>query len=158
MGGPRLMKRLAAALTLGAAAAVQAQFGYDPVMVNNWANIYLNGEINRITIQSATPGQGGRTVTRPRNPPASAISTWPIEQRLEITALEALRPGLHRHWRQEGAQAAQRWYVASARRIGAEMGALVPDYRRRVARDGRGRADQWFLAQARQAGARLNAD
>lgn len=121
------------------------------------ANTFLNSEINR-TMLNTSPGSRSSDRNSPRasqTPPP--IYTLPIETQVEVASLEALRPGLQHQWRTYGKQAAQSWYVASARRIGGQMGSLLPEYRRRVARDGRARADSWYLAQAREAGAQISA-
>lgn len=130
-----------------------AQFGYDPVMVNNWANIYLNTEINRITIDSGTarssgPSHRSRPIPR-RND---------IRVRVQVAALEALRPGLHRHWREQGEAKATQWYVRSASRIGREMGGLLAEYNRRLNSSGQGAADAWYIRSAQQFGARISAE
>ena len=121
------------------------------------ANTFLNSEINRTMLNAmpngSSPGSNNRRASR--TPPP--LYTLPIETQVEVTALEALRPGLQRQWRTHGQQAAQRWYVAAGRRIGGQMGSLLSEYRRRAARDGRAQADRWYLARAREAGARISA-
>ncbi|MGC4250026.1 MAG: hypothetical protein QM605_00770 [Sphingobium sp.] len=122
------------------------------------ANTFLNSEINRAML-NASPGGGSSSRNNPRasrTPPPT--NTLPIQTQVEVASLEALWPGLQRQWRTYGKQAAQSWYVASARTIGGQMGALVPEYRRRVARDSRARADSGYLAQAREAGSRIRTD
>lgn len=121
------------------------------------ANTFLNSEINRTMINAAPGGSpSSRNGTRAsRTPPP--LDTLPIQARVEVAALEALRPGLQRQWRTHGQQAAQRWYMASARKIGGEMGSLVREYRMRAMRDGGARADSWYLDRAREAGARIGA-
>ncbi|MFT4163502.1 hypothetical protein [Shinella sp.] len=130
-----------------------AQFGYDPVMVNNWANIYLNTEINRITINS---GRAGSSSPADQSRPTPSIND--IEVRVQVAALESLRPGLHRHWREEGKAKATQWYVRSAGRIGREMGGLLGEYNRRLGRAGQAAADAWYIRSAQQSGARISAE
>lgn len=128
-------------------ATSHAQF-YDPAMVNAQANIFLNAEINRVTINTGAQGRASASTHRPTQPP--------IESRVEVAALEALRAGLVKRWQAQGETAAKRWYVKAARTIGQEMGSLASEHRRRVERHGQAAADHWYLAQARAAGARLS--
>lgn len=139
--------RTAVFLLALAASAAEAQF-YDPAVYNNQANIFLNGEINRITINSGI----SQPSTRPA--PSARRRLQPIEDRVMIAALEALRPGLQRRWAADGEREAKAWYVATARNLGHDMGSLVSEYRRKVARQGEARADGWYIATARSAGKR----
>ena len=124
---------------------------------NAAANTFLNSEINRTMLDAVPNGRSSERNDRRTPPTPPPLYTLPIESQVEVTALEALRPGLQRQWRTHGQQAAQRWYVAAGRKIGGQMGALLAEYRRRAARDGRAPADRWYLEQAREAGARISA-
>ena len=129
-----------------------AQF-YDPAMVNNQANIFLNSEINRVTINSGAARSSG-SFNRSRRAP----SRNDISNRVQAAALEALRPGLQRHWREGGEASAKQWYIRSASRIGGEMGRLVNEYNRRLDAYGRRAADDWYIQSAQQAGARISSE
>jgi len=142
----------AAAVLIACSTPSYGQF-YDPGMVNNQANIFLNSEINRITINSGRARSSGSS-----SPPAAATRRNDIADRVEVAALEALRPGLQRHWRENGEASAKQWYMRSASRIGSEMGRLLPEYNRRFRAYGRRAADAWYLRLAQQAGARISAE
>lgn len=126
---------------------------YDPAMVSNQANIFLNAEINRITIHSGVERSSG-----PSNRSQPAPGRNDIVDRVQVVALEALRPGLQRHWREDGEKEARQWYVRAARRIGASMGGLLAEYNRRFRIYGRRAADDWYIQSAQQAGARISAE
>lgn len=137
-----------AAIALAAAVA-PAQFY--PSTTNALANTFLNGELNRVTINNGMP----RPQRYPRPTTTPATNNLPIVSRVEAAALEALRPALQRHWATEGERSAKAWYVASARELGRELGVLLPEYRRRVDLRGQVAADAWYIDAARTAGQRM---
>lgn len=144
--GLRLIAVTAAIVLTATAASAQ----FYPSTTNALANNFLNGELNRVTINSGTP----RSRRYPRSTTPSATNDLPISSRVEAAALEALRPALQRHWATEGERSAKAWYVASARELGREMGALLPEYRRQVSLSGQVAADTWYINAARKAGQR----
>ncbi|UIJ46270.1 hypothetical protein LZK98_04805 [Sphingomonas cannabina] len=141
-----------AAFFATAASPSHAQF-YDPGMVNNQANIFLNAEINRVTINTGPARSSGSS-----NRSGRASSRNDIADRVQVAALEALRPGLQRHWREDGETKAKQWYMRSASRIGTQMGSLLAEYNRRFRAQGRGAADAWYIRSAQEAGARISAE
>ena len=145
--GLRLVAVTATAITLAATAA-NAQFY--PSTTNALANTFLNGELNRVTINSGTP----RPQRYPRSTTPQATNDLPVTSRVEAAALEALRPALQRRWAAEGERGAKAWYVATARELGREMGALLPEYRRQIGVRGQVAADAWYIDAARRAGQR----
>ena len=129
----------------------RAQCCFYPETVQGQANVFLNGEINRITTQNASPPRSGAN-NQTQTPTTRQM---PIADRVQVAGMEALRPGLQRRWTALGADRAQAWYVQTAATLGSRMGKLVPEYHQRLTRDGAQRADQWFIDEARRAGREL---
>ena len=134
------------------AAPSHAQCCFYQQTAQGQANVFLNGEINRITTKTASPSRSG---THARTPAPATPRQMPIADRVQVAGMEALRPGLQRRWTALGADRAQAWYVQTATTLGSRMGRLVPEYNQRLARDGAQRADQWYIDEARRTGQEL---